>query len=90
MMLRKRGAVAGIGVLVFFFMPFFLMPAYSGPINERDQELIKIAYMNGFIAALQLDEKTRADLLEKRDRLKQYVVTKSQEYLNVVKGLNRD
>jgi len=89
-MLRKRGAVACIGVLIFFLITFFLMPAYSAPINERDQRLIEIAYMNGFIAALQLDKKTTADLLKNRESLKQYVMKKSKEYLDVVRGLNKD
>jgi len=66
------------------------MPAYSAAINERDQRLIEIAYMNGFIAALRLDKKTTADLLKNRESLKQYVMKKSKEYLDVVRGLNKD
>ena len=89
-MLRKRGAVACIGILIFFLIIVFLMPAYSAPINERDQRLIEIAYMNGFIAALQLDKKTTADLRKNRESLRQYVIKKSKEYLDVVRGLNKD
>jgi len=89
-MLRKRGSVGFIGVLIFFMTTFFLTPVYSASINERDKRLIEIAFMNGFITALQLDKKTAEALLKNKEFLKQYVVTKSKEYLDIVRGLNKN
>jgi hypothetical protein len=89
-MLRKRGSVACIGVLIFFLIIFSLMPAYSAPIRERDARLIEIAFMNGFIAALDLDEKTVAELRNDMELLRQYLVDRSKAYLDKVRHLNSD
>ena len=88
-MLKKKGSFALIGGLIFLILTFSLTPANSASINERDARLIEIAYMNGFIAALKLDEKTTAELRKDKEALKRIVIDQSRAYLDAVRGLNK-
>jgi len=87
-MWRQRGILAFTGVLTFCLLAFCLPPVYSASITERDARLIEIAYMNGFVAALQLDEKATATLRKNKQLLRQLVKAKSKEYLDLVRSLN--
>jgi len=87
-MWRKRGLLAFMGFLTLWLMTCYLPPVYSASITERDARLIEIAYMNGFVAALRLDEKAAATLRKNKQLLRQLVKAKSKEYLNLVRSLN--
>lgn len=87
-MWRKRRVFAFAGVLIFCSITLCLRPVYSSPITERDASLIEIAYMNGFVAALELDQKTAAALRKNKALLRQIVKSKSKAYLDLVRSLN--
>ncbi len=88
-MLKKRLSMTLMAVLVLIVITLTKVPAYSATLSERDSRLIEIAFMNGFVAALKLDEETAARLRKDRQLLRQAVTTKSKEYLDLVEGLNK-
>ena len=90
-MSRKQGTFVGMGVSIFLWILLLLTPAvFSAPVTERDARLIEIAYMNGFVAAMQLDAQTIADLKKDKELLRKLVVEKSKAYVDFVRGLNDD
>jgi len=88
-MLKKRLSMTLMGVLVLIVTTLTEVPVYSATLSERDSRLIEIAFMNGFVAALKLDEETATRLRKDRQLLRQVVTTKSKEYLDLVEGLNK-
>jgi hypothetical protein len=90
-MLRKGRAFVFVGVSIFLSIMFFPTPAaYSAPLTERDARLIEIAYMNGFVAAVQLDAETIAKLKNDKELLRKFVLEKSKAYVDYIRHLNKD
>lgn len=86
-MLKRRISVAFMGMVIF--LAASLLPAYSASLSDRDERLIQIAFMNGFVTALNLDDQTLAELREDKQHLKRFVLDKAEEYVNRVEALNR-
>ena len=73
-----------------FMAVFFIITAtHSETINVRDEKLIRIAYMNGFVHAIQLNMDTIKKLREDEQILKKEVELAAESYLNVIKKINK-
>jgi hypothetical protein len=58
-------------------------------IKARDSEIIRTAYMNGYVAALNLDVDAIQSLKGDEALLKKTVESAADNYLGVVSGMNK-
>lgn len=82
-----------IGAAVFFFLLllFLVLAAtstYSG-IKARDADLIRIAYMNGYVHAIRLDANEMKRLQKDETLLKTAVEKAADEYMSMIHSLNK-
>ena len=59
-------------------------------LNRSSREIIQIAYMNGYVAALQEDAERIRKLKEDSNLMREVVEQKAEEYLARVYEMNRD
>ncbi len=57
-------------------------------ISQRDSDIIKIAYINGYLAALKLDPADAEKLKKEEPLLKQTVEKAAAKYLEVINTMN--
>ncbi len=58
-------------------------------ISQRDSDIIKIAYINGYLAALKLDPADAEKLKKEEPLLKQTVEKAAAKYLEVINSMNK-
>jgi hypothetical protein len=63
-------------------------PASLAYLGSRAETIIKIAYMNGYIAALEKDPETIEKMKKDREFLKNTVEKAAENYLDVVRKMN--
>jgi hypothetical protein len=87
-MLKKKMFITGIVGFVFFFL-VMVTPASLASISVNVEGLIRIAYMNGFIEAVNKDREVIDDLKRDKDLLKRTVEESAQNYLDLVRQMNQ-
>jgi hypothetical protein len=79
--------------LIIFNVLFLLLASavtYVYPeIKARDSEIIRTAYMNGYVAALKLDVDAIQSLKSDEALLKKTVESVADKYLSIVGGMNK-
>ena len=76
-----------IAVTLFFFL-VIATPAALALISSRAEHMIKIAYMNGYVAALQKDPETIEKMKKDRAFLKKTVEKDAETYMDRVRKMN--
>jgi hypothetical protein len=75
--------------LGFIFTLFFLSPStLSAELSDFHYEIIQIAFMNGYVNALEPDLDTIKSLKENSDKLKKYSKLAANNYMKKVSELN--
>ena len=73
---------------VFFL--FFLLPSYlSADLTKTDYEMIRVAFMNGYIRALRLDVERIQALKRSEEDLRKFVILQADRYMEEVVDLNK-
>jgi len=74
---------------VIFFL-FFLFPSYlAADLGSQDYEMIRTAFINGYVRALRLDIQTIRSLKANTDDMKRFVLSEAEGYMKEVSQLNR-
>ena len=79
-------------ILVFtvIFGSVLLFPSnMSGHLSKDDYEMIRMAFLNGYVRALNLDIEKIKSLKENADDLKRFVLSEAEKYMKEVSELNR-
>jgi hypothetical protein len=74
---------------VIFGWLLFLPSNMSGQLSKNDYEMIRMAFLNGYVRALNLDIEKIKYLKGKADDLKRFVLAEAEEYMKEVSRLNR-
>lgn len=82
----KNRLIISLAILILPFVQ--ICATYSAP-AARDKEMIKIAYMNGYITALKLSPDQIAELKGNEVALKEVVTAAAEQYLAVINGMNK-
>jgi len=82
----KLLTAAVIGLIVFFAI---ITSSYSDTISPRDENLIKVAYMNGFYDALRLSMVHIKRLRSDKILFQKEIEIAAESYLNTVKKMNK-
>lgn len=79
-------------LIIIFFVLFLLLLAgrtrNAPAITPRDSDIIRIAYINGYLAALKLDPADSEKLKKDETLLRQTVEKAAAGYLNVINTMN--
>ena len=75
--------------LVILILPFVHFCATYAATTERDRAIIKIAYMNGYTTALELNPDRIAELKGNEVALKKAVTAAAEQYLAVLNSMNK-
>jgi hypothetical protein len=78
-----------LGVVLFVFLMAGINLVYPAPLNQKDEQTIKTAYMNGFVAAIQMDNETIKTLKRDENLLRQTVENSANRYLKRVQDMNK-
>jgi hypothetical protein len=87
--MNARLGLITLGVVLFIFLVGGTNFVYPAPLSPKDQQTIKTAYMNGFVAAIQMDNETIKTLKGNEMLLKQTVGDSANRYLKRVQGMNK-
>ena len=69
---------------------FFLVPSYlSADLTKTDYEMIRVAFMNGYIRALRLDVERIQALKRSEEDLRKFVILQADRYMEEVVDLNK-
>jgi len=58
-------------------------------LSQRQQEVIRIAYMNGYMDALKMEPEKVKKLKQDKEKLRWSVEAAAQRYLNKIEAMNR-
>ena len=81
-----RLKLMAIGLLTIFF--FGSISVVEAQLNKKEINIIKIAFMNGYLEALQRSSKERREMSRNQDYLKETVQQAADRYLKRVQALN--
>lgn len=87
-MINCKKVILVFGMLLFLITTVCITPAISGSISPRDEYLIKIAYMNGYLEAMKLNEEEMAELNEDTEKLKKKLESTVRDYLKKIHKMN--
>jgi hypothetical protein len=87
--MNARLSLITVGVVLFILFAAGTNFLYSAPLTPKDEQTIKTAYMNGFVAAIQMDNETIKTLKRDEPLLKQTVEKAANGYLRRVKEMNK-
>ena len=79
-------------ILVFavIFGSVLLSPSnINGYLSKIDYEMIRMAFLNGYVRALNLDIEKIKSLKGHTDHLKRFVLSEAEKYMKEVSDLNR-
>jgi len=72
------------------FTLFFLFPSYlAADLGSQNYEMIRTAFINGYVRALRLDIETIESLKTNTDDMKKFVLSEAEKYMEEVSQLNR-
>ena len=74
---------------IFIFILLFAAPSNAG-LNDFDYRIIKIAFINGYVRALQSDLERIKFVKNNMRELKEYVNLEAENYMREVSRLNSD
>ncbi len=73
-----------------FFFLFLLVPSYlNAGLNTFQFRIIKIAFMNGYVQALESEDGTIKRLRENKQFMEKFVKNEAEKYMQEVSSLNR-
>ena len=80
-----------LSIFVVFLTATFVVTTSSlySAIKPRDAEMIKIAYMNGYHEALQLNSDALKDLKKDEVLMKQTIEKAADRYVGVINSMNK-
>jgi hypothetical protein len=87
--MNARLSLITVGVVLFIFLAAGTNFVYPAALTPKDEQTIKTAYMNGFVAAIQMDNETIKTLKRDEPLLKQTVENAANRYLKRVKEMNK-
>lgn len=68
---------------------FLLFPSYlAADLAEDEYEMMRVAFMNGYVRALRLDIETIQSLKGNKEELKKFVISEADRYMEKVLNLN--
>ena len=68
---------------------FPLFPSYlAADLTEDEYEMMRTAFMNGYVRALRLDIETIQSLKRNKEELKKFVILEADRYMEEVLNLN--
>lgn len=68
---------------------FLLFPSYLAAGLAKDEyEMMRTAFMNGYVRALRLDIETIQSLKRNKEELKKFVISEADRYMEEVLNLN--
>lgn len=71
------------------FSLFLVLPSYlAAGLTKDDYEMMRTAFMNGYVRALRLDIETIQSLKGNKGELKKRVISESDRYMKKVLNLN--
>jgi len=77
-------------VPAIIFGSLLLFPSnMSGHLSKDDYEMIRMAFLNGYVRALNLDIEKIKSLKGHTDHLKRFVLSEAEKYMKEVSDLNR-
>jgi hypothetical protein len=72
------------------FTLFFLFPSYlAADLGSQNYEMIRTAFINGYVRALRLDIETIESLKTNTDDMKKFVLSEAEKYMEEVSQLSR-
>ena len=86
--MKNKNAKIIIVVLLISILLGSLTTAYS-VLSRKDYSIIRIAFMNGYVEALKLDDEKKKMLEKDSVLLAKTVKSAAEDYLTKVEGLNR-
>ena len=86
--MKKKSIKIIIIVLLISILLGSLTTAYS-VLSRKDYSIIRIAFMNGYLEALKLDNEKKTMLENDKALLTKTVQAASENYLTKVEGLNQ-
>ena len=86
--MRKNNFLRVAAVVLFLLLVAGINVTYSYIIKKRDQNIIRIAFMNGSVQALSLDIERIQELKNNETLFKAAVITAADNYIKEVEQLN--
>ena len=86
-MMQKKSLLQGFVVVLFLILCVGVKITYSYMIDKRDQNLIRIAYMNGSVDALKLDIAKIKEIKKDAALFKSLVYAAAEDYIKKVDAL---
>ena len=75
----------------FIFISAFLIPSFlASGLSRTEYDIIKNAFINGYVRALHLDMEKIESFKKDLDAMKKYVIYKADQYMDEVLNLNLD
>ncbi len=85
--MRPRVRVIAI---VTIFILFFMAATHIYPeVKQRDSDIIKVAFMNGYVEAIKLESNEIQRLKADEELLRKHVEEAADRYLSILKGMNK-
>jgi hypothetical protein len=79
-------------IIIFFVLAMLLLVGrarVAPALSPRDNDIVRIAFMNGYLAALKLDP-ARSEQLKRDEKLLRQIVEKAAaDYLNLINTMNK-
>lgn len=83
--MRKKTIRIGAVLVLFLLFPSYL----SAGISTFEFKIIKLAFMNGYVRAVQSEDQTIRMLRHDRKFLEEFVTREAEKYMIEVKDLNK-
>lgn len=82
---KRRLITTGAALCLFVLFPSYL----SAGLNSFQSEIIKIAFMNGFVRALYEEEHVLREIKGNKQIMEKVVNTEAEKYMEEVTAMNR-
>ena len=73
---------------IFVFLSFWPSDL-SGAMTTREYEMIRTGFINGYVRALRLDMKKIESLMQDGEKMKEFVLSEADNYMQEVLRLNK-
>jgi hypothetical protein len=71
------------------FSSFLISPSYlAAGLTKDEYEMMRTAFMNGYVRALRLDIETIQSLKKNKEELKKFIIFEANRYMKEVLNLN--
>ena len=86
---RVFGMLKRMIIFSCIFSLFLIFPSYfAAGLTKDEYEMMRVAFMNGYVRALRLDIETIQSLKRNKKELKKFVISEADRYMKEVLNLN--